>query len=306
MLNDSRLPMSRTKFFPYFSLLLFLPLLLLAARQGLAASPWHWALTLRQQTVGDPIIHPTDLYIDPKKQQYYVVDSGRNRLISFDRKGTMLHILNAGKALKTPYALTRTGPTGLWISEKGKNSLTHVDLQEKKVTEHTLQDRGQPIYPDRLEAGDGTIFVLDKGSGDIVSLAPESLEIKTRFSCTECAWGFVDFLLHGGRIWALDQDGGTVQKFSFNGTREKVIRLQGGDLVNPVSLTIGPSGYLYILDRHRREIMVFDDQGTFKYRFLRKGIAQGQLHYPIKIRFDPWGRLCVVDEGNARVEIFRR
>ena len=80
-----------------------------------------------------------------------------------------------------------------------------------------------------------------------------------------------------------------------------------GDRVDyPVSLAIGPSGFIYILDRHSRDVAVFDPAGEFKYRFLQPGIASGQLYYPAEVRFDPWEGLAVTDEGNARVEVFKR
>jgi len=61
-----------------------------------------------------------------------------------------------------------------------------------------------------------------------------------------------------------------------------------------------------VLDRQQRNVVVYDKNGEFKYRFLEKGITRGQLYYPSEIRFDPWGELCLVDEGNGRVEIFKR
>ena len=103
----------------------------------------------------------------------------------------------------------------------------------------------------------------------------------------------------------MEQDKRSIYRFNLNGRVEKVIQL-GEDVVFPVSLTIGPSGFIYVLDRHLRRIAVYDSNGSFKYSFLDEGVARGQLYYPIQVRFDPWGRLCIVDEGNARVEIYKR
>jgi len=287
--------------------LLLLPLLLvlfynIAGTQ--TGSPWQWNLVLKQDRAGDAMITPTALYIDPEKGIYYVVDSGRNRLLSFDRKGELLNIFTAGKELETPFDMTRTDEDGIWVVEKGRNSLSYIDLKNKKVTPNTLHYQDMLIYPDRLESEGGTLYVLDKATGDILQYGPD-LQPGLRFACDDCPWGFVDFRIHEKRIWALDQRRKNIYRFTLDGKMEDKTAL--GETVNfPVSLAIGPAGYIYVLDRHGRNICVYDKGGEFKYRFLEKGIARGQLYYPTEIRFDPWGGLCVLDEGNSRVEIFVR
>ncbi len=284
--------------------ILFLTLLFLAPPAIHAGSPWQWDFTLKQKVLGDAMHRPTGLYIDRKKQYYYVVDSGNNRILSFNSDGELLHILNAGKALKIPYSMTRTDDKGLWITEKGKNSLSYIDFQNKKVIPHILRNYGRVVYPDRVREKSGKLFVLDKRSGSIIEYS-RKLAVKRTFACNDCSSGFVDFTFKGNTLWALDLMARSVYRFSADGRQKKIIRL-GNQVTFPVSLAIGPSGFLYVLDRHRRDIAVYDKNGEFKYHFLRKGITRGRLYYPIALRFDPWGRLCVVDEGNARVEVYRR
>ncbi len=272
---------------------------------GRNASGWQWSLVLKQNKVSDAMQMPTALYIDPEKGQYYVVDSGRNRLLSFDRRGALLHIFNAGKGLQTPFDMVRTGNGGIWVVEKGKNALSYIDLKARSITPATLRYQGALVYPDRLEAADSLLYVLDKARGRIIAYAPEGLVARTVFSCPDCDSGFIDFRIHEQMLWALDRQDRKVYRFRLDGTLEKVLALDGR-LNFPVSLAIGPSGSIYILDRHGRDIVVYDRNGRFRYRFLGRGTSRGQLYYPVEIRFDPWGGLCVVDEGNARVEIFRR
>jgi hypothetical protein len=59
-----------------------------------------------------------------------------------------------------------------------------------------------------------------------------------------------------------------------------------------------------VLDRHKQTIAVFDQGGMFRYRFLSSGSLPGQIFYASQLRFDPWGQLCAVDEGNGRVEVY--
>ena len=269
-----------------------------------AAAPWHWAFAMKQDLLQDSMNMPTALFIDKGKEHYYVVDSGKNRLLSFNRQGELLNILNAGKSLDVPYDMVRTGDGMIWVVEKGRNSLTSIDLQSRKVTRATLHYDGRLIYPDRLEYVGGLFYVLDKVTGDIISYT-KALKPRQRYSCDKCSRGFVDFRIYGQTLWALDRQQKTVYRFDLGGALDGTISL--GNFVSfPVSLAVGPSGYLYILDRHKRDIAVYDKTGIFKYHFLRHGFSRGELDYPIEIRFDPWGGLCVVDEGNSRVEVFRR
>jgi len=269
-----------------------------------ASSPWRWDFAMKQDFLKDSMVLPTALFIDPKKGQYYVVDSGKNRLLSFNRKGELLNILNAGRSLDAPFDMVRTEDGVIWVVEKGRNSLTSIDLQSRKVTPATLHYKGRLIYPDRIEYADGLFYVLDKVTGDIIAY-DKALEPGQRFSCEKCTRGFVDFKVYGNTVWALNGEQKMVYRFGRGGSSEGTILL-GQTVSLPVSLAVGPSGYLYVLDRHKRKIAVYDKAGAFKYRFLRRGFSRGDLYYPVEIRFDPWGGLCVTDEGNSRVEVFRR
>jgi hypothetical protein len=102
----------------------------------------------------------------------------------------------------------------------------------------------------------------------------------------------------------MERDGKMV-RFTMDGKPASSVVLE--DVVRfPYSLEVGPSGIFYVLDRHGGDVAVFDREGRFRYRFLTPGQARGRLYFPIELKFDPWGRLCVVEEGNGRVEIFKR
>lgn len=298
---DIRLTSGPGSFLVFLTLALVLLCNIVSAQAG---SPWKWKLVLKQAKVGDAMVMPTSLFINPDKGIYYVVDSGKNRLLSFDRKGELLRILNAGKALDIPFDMASTKDNELWVVEKGKNSLSFIDLKAKKVVPNTLHYADQLVYPDRLESAAGLLYVLDKATGNILQYDAK-LNPGVRFSSDDCPWGFVDFKIHDNDLWALDQRRKTISLFTLDGQLKEKIQL-GGNLKFPISLAIGPSGYVYVLDRHGRRVSVHDKKGSFKYSFLSRGITRGQVYKPSEIRFDPWGGLCVVDEGNARVEVFER
>ena len=250
------------------------------------------------------MIMPSALFVDEVREQYYVVDSGKNRLLSFDRQGALLNVFTAGGSLETPFDMVRTADGMVWVVEKGKNSLTSIDVQGKKTTPHTLRSKGGLVYPHRLETDGERLIVQDKATGDIL-VYDRNLNEQQRFVCSECSEGFFDFKIEGDKLWALDRMGKTVYVLGKSGGVEKTFKL-GDAVTSPVSLALGPGGFLFVLDLFSRDVAVFDPSGEFKYRFLQPGIASGQLYYPAEIRFDPWDGMCITDEGNARVEVYKQ
>lgn len=284
-----------------FSLLL---VLLTGPAPGNAAEPWQWQFSLRTESSEGVMQMPTALIVDADLERYYVVDSGNNRLISFDRAGKFLNAFTADNALKIPYDMAREPGGILWVVEKGRNSLTRIDLQTKEITVNSLYEQQNPVYPDRMQLLADTFYILDKATGAIF-VFDKDIDLKRKYACADCATGFIDFEATTEKVWALEPHEPAVYRFESNGVLEEKIAL-AGKVAFPYSLALDPLGQLYILDRHASTIAVFTPQGEFKYNFLSSGQARGQLYFPSEIAFDPWGQLCVVEEGNGRVQVFSR
>lgn len=269
-----------------------------------ASGPWSWRLSLDGKDSGQSMEMPTSLYVDREKERYYVVDSGRNRLLSFGKDGRFLHAFTAEGQLQTPFDMARDDKGIIWVVEKGRNSLTSIDVKDKKITPHVLRQGERLLVPGRLAYEKDVFYVLDEASSDIALINPD-LNVESWIRCPDCAGGFVDFKVKNGSVWALDQLDKKVFQFTGNGKLVKSFSLKD-NVVFPVSLAVGAADNVYVLDRHDEKLTVFDAQGVFKYDFLTRGQSRGQLYYPIEIVFDPWGGLCVVEEGNGRIEIFSR
>lgn len=290
-----------TKLVKSLPLLVVLTLLPLTAA---AQAPWQWQFSLQIDTPGDAMYMPAAVAFDPDSERYYAVDTGRNRLVSFNRQGELLRAFTADDRLQAPFDMVRLDDGRLWVVEKGRNSLTLIDIGARKVTPHNIQDRNRQVFPHRIGLEDGKLHVLDRASGQILRLAAD-LSVEQRFNCRDCRGGISDFVISNGEIWALETRDRKIYRFTADGNIVQTIDLDH-ETSFPVSLALDGGGFIYVLDRHRNSILTYDENGHFRYRFLGPGHARGQLHFPRQIRFDPWGRLCVVDEGNGRVEIFSR
>lgn len=278
--------------------------LALLATKAQAQSPWQWRMSLKVEKIGDSMYMPSAVAFDRDSDRYYVVDTGRNRLVSFGRDGKVIRAFTADKRLQAPFDMVRLDNGQLWVVEKGRNSLTLIDIAAKKVQPNTLTDNGRLVFPDRIAYDGGKLYVLDRGSGQVLRLR-DDLTIEQRFGCPDCSAGLFDFIIVKNSVIALEPRDKKIFRFNTDGTVAEEIKL--GDEANfPVSLAVGPAGFYYVLDRHQNSVLTYDEFGQFRYRFLESGQSAGKVYFARQLRFDPWGHLCVVDEGNGRVEIFDR
>lgn len=270
----------------------------------IAQENWQWQFSLTGESESDIMVQPSSLYIDTARERYYVIDAGKNRLVSFDKNGKFLNSFTAKKSLDNPADMVRTEDGLLWVIEKGRNTMTSIDLKTQDISQVNLEDNGKTIYPARLELHEGAFYVLDKSSGTVVKMSRD-MSISRRFACPDCDNGFVDFKIQGKSLWALSLLEKAVYRFDADGRYESKVTLD--DKVKfPYSFQRTASGLLFILDRHSGNIAVYDNSGRYKYNFLEPGHSSGKLYYPSEILIDHWGRLCIVDEGNGRVNIYSR
>jgi DNA-binding beta-propeller fold protein YncE len=265
-------------------------------------APWKLAFTLGDPALVDGL--PTALYVDGDKKRYYMVDSSGGRLASFDDQGAFQQVFSPAGGLRRPFDMVRLSESVLVVAEKGENTLTRIDFVGKETVRTAVVDQGRRLMVDRLEIAGGRLYVLDRASGGIFRLS-EAFTVEQRFPLPQKSGGLVDFKIVGNQIWALGQQEKMLYVYQENGLISKRIDL-GGQVKFPVSVAVDSGGLIYVLDRHQGEVVVFDRRDKVKYRFLGKGHGPQQLYYPLEIRFDPWGRLCIVDEGNNRVQVFGR
>jgi sugar lactone lactonase YvrE len=292
----------------HISLLIFLCLLVQESffpHTLLASSPWKWQQSLRSE--GEtPFSQPAGLYVDQERQRYYVLDSGNNRMVSFDQEGKQLNSFSAAGQLSNPVAMLPYKQGKLLVVERGKPSLTVIDFKKKKVDYLSLTVEGKIIYPNNFTSDGRNYYIQDLMSGDIFVFDEELKFINQIVQVDGLKTIFTsDINFQNGFLWVLQQSHKRIVKYDPEGKVRNYIAL--GDSVEfPVSVALDSSGLIHVLDSHAGKVAVFDQTGNLKYIFLAPGNVRGQLYYPNKIRFDFRNRLCVVDSGNGRIEIFGR
>jgi len=278
-------------------------LLVWAGRPLAASQDWKLLFSLQADKTAGAFAHPTGLFVDAQAERYYVTDSGHNRLVSFDKDGKLLHAFTAGGGLEKPIAMAKREEGRLLVLEKGKAALTEIDIKSRAVVPHTLEDRGEPLYPQRLKAGGGSFSIIDKASGDIVIL-DQGLAVNRRLHCPDCAAGYADLSVKGDMVYALPLLGAEIHLFDKTDALIKKIPLTPAPEF-PISLALAADGGFLVLERHGGTVAHYHADGRLLTRHLGPGQREGSLSYPVEIQVDPWGRVCVVDEGNGRVSVFQ-
>ena len=96
------------------------------------------------------------------------------------------------------------------------------------------------------------------------------------------------------RIQVITQEGETITMFGDNGPEK---------LKCPMSCIPYKNMFL-VADRENKSIKVFDQSGTFLYKFGKKGNQDGQLRLPLFMLLDSSNNLLVCDKNNNRVQQF--
>lgn len=288
----------------WLSLLVFLGVVYTNA--SAQSGPWKLFMQFPELHADGKLITPVSMSLDPAKQRYYVVDANQGKILSFDADGQYLAAFDGGGQLKTPVSMARTSSGKFWIVERASNQLLYVDIAKKLIRDFTLQDQdARPIFPGPIALDNkDRLYLLDSLSGAVLMM-DDDLKISRRFAAPAGSAGLCDFKIKSDGLFALDCLDKKVYGFDAQGNLKETIVLDDA-LMFPSALEIEGKDRIYILDRHAGKISVFDRQGLFKFDFLGNGKRPGQVSYGAFLLLDWANRLCVVEEGNGRVEVFAR
>lgn len=76
-----------------------------------------------------------------------------------------------------------------------------------------------------------------------------------------------------------------------------------GQLIDPLSIAIGPDNNIYIADTGNHRIQVFAGDGAHLKTWGKPGTLKGEYRYPEGIAVSSKGSVCVADTGNNRIQI---
>lgn len=155
---------------------------------------------------------------------------------------------------------------------------------------------------------DGTKYVADPVRGQIVVF--DQNDDYVRAYGTAGNWKPVDAVPYENRLYVADIKNGLVKIFDkASGQQVKTIGDQGEPserLDLPTNLAFDQSGYLYVTDVGRFQVVKFDRDGHFRAAIGSPGDNLGSFARPKGIALDREGHLYTVDAAFNNVQVFNK
>lgn len=111
----------------------------------------------------------------------------------------------------------------------------------------------------------------------------------------------IDLTLVGQDIYVVDFGNQRIQVFDNQGKYLKVLQLDEVD--QPIQIRVF-DGYIYIVDRRKASVYVYDTDLKLQRTLGKQGIQKGELNAPGSVALDDRGLIWVSDENNNRIEVF--
>jgi streptogramin lyase len=142
------------------------------------------------------------------------------------------------------------GPKSVVLSSWFSNTVEKVDRKTGKVVA-TLGDFDAPV--DAIEANDGTLYVAELKSGNLVKVSPDG---KQRSTFAKDLRGPVAMVQGpGSLIYVTESAAGAISQFdTASGARKVVV----DGLAGPEGIDVGPDGKIYVAEVGQKRIVMVD------------------------------------------------
>jgi hypothetical protein len=230
-----------------------------------------------------------------------IADAFGSRLFIFRRVGVSSELDRVVELPGPPAGLAHDG-------ERFVVALRSGGLRALEGSTASLRELPVPpgVVPGTIAAaGDGEILVFDAASQRILVLSGNGT-VRRDIEVGR----YVSALAPGsqGRIFAAVPEPPAVLAFDSSGRLEATWQLpgEGPTPAWPMGIAAEPGGDVLVSDRHGARILVLNASGQLIGLGSRRGWEPGLLRFPGALSRLATGELVVADQGNARVQIFRR
>jgi DNA-binding beta-propeller fold protein YncE len=278
----------------------------------------------------------TKLAVDPERNEIYALDQRTNDIRIFDENGMEIFVFGEGFSFAADIAIGNDG--SIFLLSTGRNA-SHVDLlnyRGEHVAEIPLKDVPEKyanFAADRLIYRQGLLYLVDS-NGLLVLIVDEAGHFAKAYELGRSLRSFMPRKVREGKSlknydWAqkkveaisingfsVDSDGNmlfTVPSIfgAFRMSRDGELVKFGragsgrGKFGVTAGITTDDLGYVYVSDRLRSVVLIFDHDLRFQHEFGYRGIQPSNLIVPDDLAIDRSGNLYVGQSANRGVSVFR-
>ncbi len=261
---------------------------------------WSETLSLPE---GEEILAPSAVATATGPELLIADGLDRPRLLLFGKQGVSWQLQRVVDLPAVAHSLAFDGER--WVASlRGGIGLTAFGRTD-------LAARSVPIQPGLIAGAiaatpGGTLLVADLAAGRVVEISSKTGEtlrevpVNGYISGLAADWtgGFVIALADQAKIMRFDSTWSPTDTWDLPSDNEKPAW--------PVDLVIDEGGETTVLDRHSGRLLELDSTGRWIGLGSRRGWEQGLLFLPSSLATLRDNRVVVADEGNGRVQIFRR
>ena len=275
-------------------------------------------MILTGSTPLDPFRRPGALVSDARRGILIIADTGRHRLVGFDRNWRSRgSIVLDEQNVTEPSALALDARGRMFVLDRNSGRIEVMDTRGTHITffNPPLPPQAELARVQDLAIGlSGRLYLLVGGShpglcildrigrplhqvgfdraGTATWASPLSLAVnadETRIAVTDAAAANV--------VMVLDAEGRVLRGFGSHGEARDSFSL-------PQDVVWGTGNTLWITDTLRHSVSVFDERGTLLGRVGGYGKGPGQFAYPVGCVFLAENRIAVLERANARCQVF--
>jgi len=247
------------------------------------------------------LLGPTNVYLDEVAEELYVGRGDNLYILNMD--GILLAKFCLGKGL-TLRKIVLDSQGIIYGLDWGKSIVKRYDFLGKDLGEFKLKGLGKDgstpvsLTVDRND----NLYILDGRNGYCYKADGDGNIIEKIGDGRLKGYIDVDVSRDGKEIVFLNFSRGKVCIYKDGRFFKEFGKLTGsrGGFSQPVAISIGPDRNIYVLDRNRGVILVFDESGRFLGEF-----GEGLFYFPNDIFVDSKGRIFVADTVNRRLEMMR-
>lgn len=253
----------------------------------------------------DRFEEPMGMFVDKKRKEVYLADSGKSEIFIFDLKGVPVFKFGKAQGVSSPIDLAVKNSL-IYLAQEGKSYIDVFNYRGEAVKK-VAPPEGMAFSPGRMVFDDdGSLYIVNKDSSVCAVFDAQDRFVRTIGVGLPSLTGVAVskdrvYLItpFGGRaIRVYDKQGNFIMAF-------EALQDQGGTLGLPTAATVDKDGLLWLVDS-LRGIVIYEPSGRQVARFDQYGDAKGEIFFPVDIDFDAGDMVYITEKGAKRVSVFRR